>query len=183
MSWRLRDKKTLHAGKRVTLEMHLLRNEETGLDHTREVVKTADAVVVVPVMDDGRIVLIRNYRWAPQKELIELPAGAIDGREMPFNAAGRELLEETGFLAGKILPLGKFYMSPGILTEQMYAFVAYDLMQSVARPDLGEEIVPMPTPKDEVMRMIRSGEIADAKSIAALLLFDRYGTQSTEDAE
>jgi ADP-ribose pyrophosphatase len=175
MPWRLRDKKTLFTGKRVTLEVQQLRHEETNRDFAREVVKTADAVVIVPVMDDGQIVLIQNYRWAPAQTLIELPAGAIDPGEIPQNAAGRELLEETGFLAQKVQPLGWFYMSPGILTEKMYAFVATGLMQSVARPDLGEEITPMPTPQKQVLKMIRDGEIRDSKTIAAMLMWERFG--------
>jgi len=177
MPWRFRDKKTLFTGKRVTLELQHLHNDATNAEHTREVVKTSDAVVIVPVMDDGRIVLIRNYRWAPARELIELPAGAIDPGEMPTNAAGRELLEETGFLAQKIQPLGWFYMSPGILTEKMYAFVATGLVQSVARPDLGEEITPVPTPLKEVLGMIQTNDIADAKTVAAMLLYHTFGPQ------
>ena len=90
--------------------------------------------------DDGKILLIRNRRYAVDQTLLELPAGTLEKGEDPMNCAGRELLEETGYLAGRLEPLGSFFTSPGILSEKMYAFAAYDLEQQETALDEGEEI-------------------------------------------
>lgn len=91
-----------------------------------------------------------------------------------MNAAGRELLEETGYIAGRFKPLEAFYASPGILTEKLYGFAAYDLEKSTQRLEVGEEIEPLPTAWDEALQMIRDGRICDAKTIAILLLFNQF---------
>jgi ADP-ribose pyrophosphatase len=106
--------------------------------------------------------------------LIELPAGTLEKGEDPINCAGRELVEEPGYLAGRLQPLGNFFTSPGVLTEKIYAYAAYDLEVARVNPDEGEEIEVMPTPFDEVLEMIRDGTIHDAKTIATTLMYDRF---------
>ena len=133
MSHKLIEKQTVYEGKKVRLEIHHLENEETGNRHRREVCVHPGAVVVMGFLQDGRVVLIRNYRYAVGQVLIELPAGTLEKNEDPMNCAGRELLEETGFLAGRLSPLGTFFSSPGILSEKLYAFAAYDLQPSNRR--------------------------------------------------
>jgi ADP-ribose pyrophosphatase len=91
-----------------------------------------------------------------------------------MNCAGRELLEETGYLAGRVKALGTFFTSPGILSEKMYAFVAYDLKQQQTALEAGEEIETQIATLDEAIEMIRHGQIADGKTIAALLMYDRF---------
>ena len=95
----------------------------------RDVVVHPGAVVILPVLEDGRLVLIRNYRYPVEKELLELAAGTREPDETPLETARRELEEETGYRAGVIEPLTEFYTSPGILTERMYAFLATDLTE------------------------------------------------------
>src|SRR4029079_8517999 len=94
--------------------------------------------------------------------------------EDPINCAGRELLEETGYLAGRLKSVGNFYTSPGILSEKMYAYAAYDLEEQTAAPEEGEEIEVEPTGYNDAIRMIQKGEIHDGKTIATLLMYDRW---------
>ena len=91
-----------------------------------------------------------------------------------MNCAGRELVEETGYLATKLRPIGSFFSSPGILTEKLYAFAAYDLEKSETRLEEDEEIEIMPTPFEDALEMIRTAGIVDGKTIATLLMYDRF---------
>lgn len=174
MSYVLRDKKTLYSGRIIRLELHVVERPEDGRVFQREIVVHPGAVVILPLHESGNVTLIKNRRYAVGKELIELPAGTIEKNEIPINAAGRELQEETGLLAGKLQALGTFYSSPGILTEQMYLYVATDLTAGVMTLDDSEEITLMTIPFDEAIRLISTGEIQDAKTIATLLMYDRF---------
>jgi nudix-type nucleoside diphosphatase (YffH/AdpP family) len=174
MAHRLVDKQVVYDGKKVRLEVHHLEDEDTGKRIRREVVVHPGAVVVLPFLPDGRVLLIRNYRYAIGHSLIELPAGTMERNEDPINCAGRELLEETGYVAGRLKPLAHFYASPGILTERMYAYAAYDLERGAAAPEEGEDIQLMPVAWDEAIDMVRIGEIQDGKTIATLLAYDRF---------
>jgi ADP-ribose pyrophosphatase len=138
---------------------------------TREIVVHPGAVVILPLLDDKCIVLIHNYRYTVEQELIELPAGTLEPPEPPLACAGRELEEETGYRAGRIEPLGQFYTTPGITDERMHCFVAYDLTEVGQRLEGGEqirtEIVALATALD----WIRQGRILDGKTIALLLRY------------
>lgn len=171
---RLIEKQVIYDGKKVRLELHRLEDEETGRRHTREVVVHPGAVVVLGLLDDGRVLLIRNRRYAVGQILRELPAGTLEKGEDPMNCAGRELLEETGYLAKRLKLIGTYFTSPGILSEKMYAFAAYDLQERKAALEEGEEIEIEPTALDEALRMCGDGRIEDAKTIATLLMFDRF---------
>jgi ADP-ribose pyrophosphatase len=137
-SGRLVEKQLVYAGKKVRLELHHLENDETQTRHIREVVVHPGAVVVMGFLSDDRIMLIRARRYAVGQVLIELPAGTLEKGEDPINCAGRELLEETGMLAQRLVPIGNFYTSPGILSEKMYAYAAYDLEQQKQALEEGE---------------------------------------------
>jgi ADP-ribose pyrophosphatase len=132
------------------------------------------AVVILPFLNPNEILLIRNRRHSIGERLIELPAGTLEKNEDPINCAGRELVEETGHLAGRLQPLGNFFTSPGVLTEKIYAYAAYDLEIARVDPDEGEEIETFPTPFDEAIEWIRDGTIHDGKSIATILMYDRF---------
>ena len=171
---RLIGKQVIYDGKKVRLELHHLENEETGTRHKREVCVHPGAVVVLPFVDAENILLIRNRRYAVGETLVELPAGTLDKGEDPMNCAGRELIEETGYIAGRIKLVGDFYTSPGLLSEKMYAFAAYDLTRAKAALEEGEEIEIAPANLDEAIDMIRYGQIKDAKTIATLLMYDKF---------
>jgi len=174
MSYVLRDKKTLYTGRIVRLELHVLERDTDEKVFQREIIVHPGAVVILPLHHDKTITLIKNRRYAVGKDLIELPAGTIQKNEIPINAAGRELQEETGLLAGKLESLGKFFSSPGIMTEQMYMYVATELTHGVMTLDETEEISLVNMKFDEAIAMIKTGEIEDGKTIATLLMYDRF---------
>lgn len=168
------ERQRVYEGSRIRLELHHLEDEETGRRHKREVVVHPGAVVILPFVDPENILLIRNRRYAVNETLIELPAGTLEKNEDPMNCAGRELVEETGYLAGRLKSLGDFYSSPGILSEKMYVFAAYDLTRAQANLDLGEEIELAPASLDDAIDMIRGRQIKDAKTIATLLMYNSF---------
>jgi ADP-ribose pyrophosphatase len=140
------------------------------------------AVVVLPLLEGDRVVMIRNYRHAVEKELWELPAGTREPGESPIETAGRELEEETGYRAGGMKPLCEFYTSPGVSTERMFAFVATDLTPVPQRLEDGEQIRVEVVPIARIRSMLMDGELADGKSIAVLArhLCERDGLLSSD---
>jgi ADP-ribose pyrophosphatase len=180
MSYKLIERQVIFDGTKCRLELHHLENEETGKRHRREVVAHPGAVVILGLLDDDKVILIRTRRYAVGQTLIELPAGTLEKGEDPMNCAGRELLEETGYLAGRLERLSVFYTSPGILSERMYAFAAYDLQKSNSALEEGEEIELMPATWDQVLQMLGEGQIQDGKTIATLLWFDRFRRQKKD---
>jgi ADP-ribose pyrophosphatase len=177
--YRLIEKQIAFKGKKVRVEVDRLEDEETQKEVRREMVVHPGAVVVLPVMEDGRVLMIRNHRYSVQQVLIELPAGTLEKGEDPMNCAGRELLEETGYLAGRLQRIGAFYSSPGILTEKLYAFAAFNLEKKESDLEEDEEIEIMPLLFDDALRMIDSAEIMDAKTIATLLMYERFHRAKT----
>jgi ADP-ribose pyrophosphatase len=145
-----------------------------GSRHLRDIVRHPGAVVILPLLDDGRICLVRNYRVAVGQTLLELPAGTLEPHENPAETAIRELAEETGYRAGRIEHILTFYMSPGILDEQMYFFLAEQLLTGPTSLDVGEDIQPLLCTWDEARGMIARGEIRDAKTLAALLHYHTF---------
>lgn len=145
-----------------------------GRRHSWDVVVHPGAVVVLPVLDDGRIVLIRNYRVAVDAALIEAPAGCLEAGEAPADCARRELAEETGYRAESIESLTTFFTSPGVFTERMHAFVARGLSDGPTALEAGEQIEPAEMMLDDAIAAIADGRIVDAKTIVALLYFERF---------
>jgi ADP-ribose pyrophosphatase len=174
MAYRVVEKQVIYDSHRARLEVHHLEDGDTGRRVRREVVIHPGAVVILGFRDDGKILLIRNRRYSIDQTLLELPAGTLEKGEDPMNCAGRELLEETGYLAGRLVPIGSFFTSPGILSEKMYVFAAYDLTAQQAELDEGEEIELSPATLDEAIEMIRYGQISDGKTIATLLMYERF---------
>jgi ADP-ribose pyrophosphatase len=168
------ERQILYDGKKVRLEIHHLEDAD-GNRFKAEVCAHPGAVVVLPMLDDKTVLLIRNYRQAVGQYLVELPAGTLNKGETPINAAGRELLEETGYLARRIKPVMSFFASPGILTEKLHAFAAYDLELRKPSPEVGEDIELRPMLLDEAIDAIRDGEIVDGKTIATLMAYHRWG--------
>jgi ADP-ribose pyrophosphatase len=144
-----------------------------GSTVTRQVVLHPGAVVIVPMVDADRVCLIRNERVAVGKTLVELPAGTLEPPEPPHMCAERELREETGYAATQWHGLPGFYMSPGILCERMHVYVAEGLTAGDPAREAGEEIDNLIVRWDEALAMIDRGEIEDAKTVAALLAWDR----------
>lgn len=148
----------------------------TGQRLTREVCLHPGAVIILPVLADGRIVMIANRRHTVDEELLELPAGTLErdaqgNIEDPAPRAAAELLEETGYTAQAIKPFGWFYTSPGILTEKMYAFIATGLTPGPQHLEETEQIKVQILSPSEIHRMIYENQITDAKTIATLLKY------------
>jgi ADP-ribose pyrophosphatase len=133
-------------------------------------VEHVGSVVILPVDANSHLLFVRQYRHAAGLDLLELPAGTLDEGEAPEACALRELREETGMTAGRLKPLGGFYLAPGYSTEYMYAYLANDLCYDPLEPDADEFLSVERVPLAEVLKMCERGEIPDAKSLAAFLL-------------
>lgn len=174
MAHTLIERQVLYDGTKVRLEIHHLEDAD-GRRFKAEVCQHPGAVVVLPLLDDQTVLLIRNFRHAVGQYLVELPAGTLNRGEPPINAAGRELLEETGYLAHRLRPIMSFYASPGILSEKLHAFAAFGLELKRPALEVGEDIELRPTRHQEALEMIRTGEICDAKTIVTLMAYHRWG--------
>jgi ADP-ribose pyrophosphatase len=157
-------------GSRFNVERRQLPKRGGGSE-AREVIVHPGSVVILPLLDDGRIVLIRNTRFTVNRTLWELPAGTRDPGEPVELCAARELEEETGYRARELRELLAFYPAPGIADERMFAFIARGLELTGQHLDATEQIEVHPTPAAEVIRMIKAGEIEDAKTIATVLFW------------
>ncbi len=141
----------------------------SGRETRREIVEHDDVVAIVPLDGKGNVLLVRQYRKAVEKALLEIPAGLIEKGESPLECARRELAEETGHSAEKWEDLGGFYTSPGFCTEYIYLFLATGLAPGKLEPDYDEIIDVVPCPLVNIPDVIASGEVCDAKSVAGLL--------------
>jgi len=129
------------------------------------------AAVVLPILADGSVVLIRNYRFAVDEQLLELPAGMLDDGEDPAAGAARELAEETGYRAERIESLGCFYTSPGTSDAQIEAFLATELTSGRQELEPYEEIAIEVMSEQQIRQALIDGTIHDAKTISALTLY------------
>jgi ADP-ribose pyrophosphatase len=164
--------KLIFSGRAVKLRVDTVRLSD-GRETTREIVEHEDCVAIVAV-DGGVILLVRQFREAVGKELLEIPAGGIDPGEKPEDAVRREMREETGFLPRKVAPIGGFYSSPGYSNEYLYLYLASDLVSNPLRAEDTDSIVLVRATPREVLELIRSGGISDAKSIAGLFAYFEY---------
>jgi ADP-ribose pyrophosphatase len=153
----------------------LIRRDRGGVERTRRIVVHPGAAVILPLLDDGRVVLVRQFREAVGRELLELPAGKVDPQEDAATCARRELVEETGYVAGRVSGLCDFYTSPGILTEEIHAFVAEELTRTESQPEEDEDLTPVTMTLDETMQLIRERRIEDAKTLITLMMYDLVG--------
>jgi ADP-ribose pyrophosphatase len=148
--------------------------EPGGVRTKREMITHSGSVVVMPILDDGRIVLIRQYRHAARQYLWELVAGRIDEGESPRKGAARELIEETGYRAKKFRIFLDFFPSPGFLEERMFILLAEDLTSGEANPEEDEKIVTRAFKRQELEQMIQKRVIRDGKTICGLLYYFRF---------
>jgi ADP-ribose pyrophosphatase len=143
----------------------------SGKKTTRDVVEHNDCVAVVVLDEQNNVLLVRQFRHAVDRFLLEVPAGGIDSGEEPLDSVRRELQEEIGYFPRKIDKLGSFYSIPGYGTEYLHCFLATDLVPSrlIAEDTVDIELVRVSL--DDIPRLIASGEICDSKTIAGLLMF------------
>jgi ADP-ribose pyrophosphatase len=145
--------------------------EPDGLRATREVITHPGSVVVLPVLEDGRIVMIRQYRHAARQYLWELVAGRIDEGEMVKEAAARELREETGYSAKRYSEFLDVFPTPGFLEERMHILLAEGLTEGEAQPEEDEKIISRGYKVEELKQMMLGGKLRDGKSIAGILYY------------
>lgn len=143
---------------------------EGDIEYDREIVVHRGSAVIVPVFDDRTVALVRQYRHAAGKDLLEVPAGSLDEGEDPESGAVRELEEEIGQLAGKIEKIAEFYVSPGFLTEKMFVYLATELTETSQNLEEDELIEIERLTFEQALNKIRGGEIEDAKTIVGLTL-------------
>jgi ADP-ribose pyrophosphatase len=159
----------------VTRRFRVVRHVQTTSDgavHVKETIQHPGAVAILPLLEGNRVCLIRNFRIAVGKTLIELPAGTLESGEDPATTAGRELIEETGYRAQRLEKLCEFTMSPGILNERMHLYAAHGLTAGPTAREPGETIENLVVTWDEAMRMVFDGDIEDAKTMVGLLYYN-----------
>jgi len=139
-----------------------------GIETIREVFHHPGGAAVVPILPNGRILLVKQFRYPMQESLLELPAGKIDHGEAPEITAARELEEETGFSAGSIKRISEFYSTPGFCDEKIYLYLAEDLRPCRAGGDHDEELEVVSFTLPELLEMIRMATITDAKTIIGI---------------
>ena len=159
----------MYEGKIFTVRQHRAI-EPGGVAVKREVVHHRGSAVVLPRTSEGRILLVRQFRFPAAQFLWELPAGSCDPGETPLQAARRELAEETGYRAAKWRKLVEFYSSPGFLDEKMTLFLAQDIRPGAARPEADERIEARLFEVHELQSMIRRGKLHDGKTLIGLLV-------------
>tara|TARA_B100000959_G_scaffold83641_1_gene89086 strand:- start:178 stop:714 length:537 start_codon:yes stop_codon:yes gene_type:complete len=144
-----------------------------GKTSAREYIKHPGAACIIPVLPDGNIALIKQYRYPVQSEMIELPAGKLDPGEKPEVCAKRELEEEIGYSAGKLTFICNIHPAIGFASEKMWIYLAEDLVKTVENTDHDEFLVLMPTHLDDAIKMVWDGKITDVKTIIGLLWAER----------
>lgn len=164
------DSRIAYQGSRFSVSVVERKNPD-GVTRQCEVIRHPGSVALLPLLDDGRICLIRNHRVTVDETLIEVPAGTREPNEAPMATAHRELIEETGYTAGKLTQLASFFPAPGLLDEEMFIFVAENLSAGDAQREPYEEIENLIVPMEEALQMINDGRIKDAKTIISLLLY------------
>jgi len=162
----------VHIGRRIRVAVDTLTTS-AGSTIRRDLILHPGAVVILPVLDAERVVLIRNYRFAVGETLWEVPAGTVEPDEDLESCARRELAEETGYTAATWTYRGFLYASPGILDEKLHLFLAEDLTPGAMRPEADEQIESVVLTLKEAVRLCVTGEIRDAKTIASLLLWEK----------
>jgi len=159
----------IYDGKIVNLRRDMVRLPN-GKEASREVVEHPGAVAVVPVLPDGRVLLVRQFRHPVSRILLEIPAGKLDAGEDPDACALRELEEETGYRAGTMERRASILTGPGFTNEIIHMYIAGDLVKTAVNPDEDEFLEVGAYETQDVRRMIREGLICDAKTITGLYL-------------
>jgi ADP-ribose pyrophosphatase len=162
---------TIYSGAVFDIRVDEIR--EGDVEYDRDVVVHRGSCVIVPIFADGTVALVRQYRHAAGKHLLELAAGTLEKGEDPKTAAIRELEEEIGVTADHIELISQFYVSPGFLTEKMFVYKATGLTEVGQKLEEDEVLTIERMPLAEALDLVRSGEIEDAKTIIGLLLAGR----------
>ena len=159
---------TKYKGKVFDIRIDEIR--EGDIEYKREIVVHKGSVVIIPVFADMTVALVKQYRHAAGKYLLEICAGTLNEGEDPETGARRELEEEIGVTAGKIEKLSEFYVSPGFLTEKMYLYLATELTETIQNLEADELLTVERHSMADLLAMIKNGEIEDAKTMIGVIM-------------
>lgn len=166
--------KTVRSRRAFTGDLIRVRVDEVELSDARparrEVVEHPGAVAIVPILGADQVVLVRQFRYATGRELLEIPAGTLASGESPRACAIRELAEETGYRPGRLRHLADLYLAPGYSTELIRLYRAEDLRPARAETDHDEIVEVVTLPLEKALGLVRAGRIRDAKTVCGLLL-------------
>jgi ADP-ribose pyrophosphatase len=165
-------RRLIYRGRKIDLALQEVTLAD-GSEAEREVVLHRGAVALLAFVDADHVCLVRNGRYAVGKTLLEVPAGTIDAGESADETAPRELREETGFEAGKIVRIAEWFVSPGVFNERMYLYLCTDLTAGPTEHQADEQLQPVVVSWAEALAMVKDGRIEDAKSMLAILLFEQ----------
>jgi ADP-ribose pyrophosphatase len=165
-------RQVVFTGRKIQVALDTITGSDGRPVH-RDVVLHPGAVAILPLLDPGRVCLVRNHRFIPGEDLLEIPAGTLEPGEPPDQAAPRELAEETGYRAGRWRKLTEFYPSPGVRSERTHLYLAQDLTPGPMQLEEGEVLHPEIVPWDDALRWALDGTIRDAKTLVALLLWNQ----------
>ena len=169
MPFELLKSEVLMKGRTFAIRQDRLKTPD-GRETKLEIIEHGGSAVIIPIGENGNMLLVRQYRHATGQDLLELPAGTLDDDEEPEACAARELREETGMAAGVLTKLGDFYLAPGYSTEFMVVYLATELNPDPLEADADEFLSVEAVPVREAIKMAERGEMPDAKSLAALFL-------------
>ncbi|MBE9231051.1 NUDIX hydrolase [Cuspidothrix issatschenkoi LEGE 03284] len=165
----------LYKGRKFNFEVNRLRlpNKSEG---EWECIRHPGGALAIPITTEGKLVLVRQYRFAVQGRLLEFPAGTVEANEDPLETVEREIQEETGYVAHKWDKLGEFFLAPGYSDEIIYAFIARDLelLETPPEKDEDEDMQIVLLTPEELEQAILRGEPVDAKSIASFFLLRSF---------
>ncbi|RLG86095.1 MAG: NUDIX hydrolase [Thermoprotei archaeon] len=161
--------KKVYTGRRFNVLRVLYRIN--GSQHIGEVVDFGNAVAILPFTNDGKIIMLRQYRVAINKWIYEIPAGKVEESESPEETAVREMIEETGYRPGRLIKLITIYPSPGYSNEILHIFEARDLTYIGAKREEDELINVIVMDYNEALNRVLSEEVADGKTLIALLYY------------
>lgn len=159
-------------GKIINVRTGVVRLDD-GTETYREIVEHGGAVAMIPILGD-RVILVRQFRLAVGRDVLEIPAGKIEEDEDPLSACTRELEEETGYVSSRIVPIGAFYPSVGFLTEKIHLYLAFDLEKTRQKPDVDERIDLVEMAVKEIRDRLKDRKFEDAKTIIGLHAYLGY---------
>ena len=165
--------RTIYRGR--VLRLHVDRVKlANGRETTREIVEHPGAAAIIPILDNGNLLVVKQYRAATHRQLMEIPAGTLEPGESPLSCAKRELVEETGYAARRIRKLFSCYLAPGYSTEKIHFFLATRLIPTKGKQEEDESIATQAIDLRQALRAIERGKIQDAKTISALYYLATY---------
>lgn len=161
------DTRNVYSGRLLKLHVDTVKLPN-GRETTREIVEHPGAVAIIPILDNKKLLVVKQYRTAAHRHLMEIPAGTLEPGEAPLSCARRELIEETGYAAGVMRKLFSCYLAPGYSTEKIHFFLASQLVPTKAKQAEDESITVQAMDLHEALKAIERGRIQDAKTISAL---------------